>query len=477
MKKQSEIIYPFILSGGSGTRLWPLSRSAYPKQFLSLFGKKSLLQESCLRLNSPIFKPPSILCNNDHRFLVAEQLQQINLSQSSIILEPVARNTAPAALIAALQTAKHDENSLILLMPSDHVINDQAGFQQTIKQGMQAAQNNHIVTFGIKPASPETGYGYIETGGNTGEVLDVIRFVEKPSLAKARDYIDAGNFYWNAGIFLFSASTMIAAFASHAPEILQYCREAIANACTDLDFLRLDKSAYSQCESISLDYAIMEKVAKVKCVPLASDWSDLGAWSSLWEADKKDRDGNVTYGDVTLLDTTNSYVHSTDGACLSLIGMQDVVAVATSDAVLVTPKERSQDVKQMVDKLKANRRDQTISHSRVYRPWGWYEGLSAGNRFQVKCLMVKPGAKLSLQSHHHRAEHWVVVSGTAEVTVDDKTFLMTENESTFIPVGTIHRLGNPGKLPTLLIEVQSGSYLGEDDIVRYEDEFNRLQED
>ena len=473
MELEASTIHPFILSGGSGTRLWPLSRSTYPKQFQPLAGEFSLLQQSCQRVNGAGFAGASVLCNNDHRFLVAEQLQQAGVDGPTIVLEPVARNTAPAALVSALVAMGRDPGALVLLMPSDHVIKDTAGFQRSVTKGMTAAAAGRIVTFGVKPDKPETGYGYIEIADATDGVHSVSRFVEKPPVETAEAYLRAGNFVWNAGIFLFSAQAMIAAFEAHAPETLRHCRNALELAKSDLDFLRLDQDAYGQCENVSLDYAIIEKVGGVACVPLESDWSDLGSWQALWEIGDKDTDGNVKQGDVVLHDTRDSYVQSTDGVCLSLIGMDGVIAVATSDAILLAPKERAQDVKHIVDQLKKSGRTETELHKRVYRPWGWYEQRGQGSRFQVKYLMVKPGAKLSLQSHHHRAEHWVVVSGTAEVTVDDKTFLMTENESTYIPLGAKHRLGNPGRVPALLVEIQSGSYLGEDDIVPFEDDFKR----
>jgi mannose-1-phosphate guanylyltransferase / mannose-6-phosphate isomerase len=477
MAIMSNDIHPFVLSGGSGTRLWPLSRSTYPKQFQPLAGDLSLLQQSCERVAGAAFGPISILCNSEHRFIVAEQLQQLGREGATIILEPVGRNTGPAALVAALVAVRRNPDALVLLMPSDHVISDTAAFQNSVKRGIPAARGGDVVTFGVKPDKPETGYGYIEIGAGTESGAHAVnRFVEKPPINKAEEYLRAGTFLWNAGIFLYAAQTMIDAFAEHAPNTLESATAALDRAQTDLDFLRLDHTAYAQCEDQSLDYAIVEKTAAVACVPLESDWNDLGSWQALWDVGNKDSAGNVALGDVVLHDTRDSYVHSSDGACLSLVGMEGVIAVATSDAILVAPKERAQDVKHIVEKLKLSDRLEATHHKRVYRPWGWYEQRGEGARFQVKYLMVKPGAKLSLQSHHHRAEHWVVVSGTAEVTVNDKVFLMTENESTFIPLGARHRLSNPGKLPALLVEIQSGAYLGEDDIVRYEDDFNRENE-
>ena len=466
-------IFPFILSGGSGTRLWPLSRQAYPKQFLKLIGENSLLKQSCIRVNNSMFSAPSILCNHEHRFLVAEQLQELGIASPEIILEPVGRNTGPAALIAALTVAGKGGNDLVLLMPSDHVISDNKSFWSSITRGADAAKAGKTVIFGVKANTPETRYGYIETAEEEGEILDVVRFVEKPSSEKAEEFLRSNHFLWNAGIFLFSPDRMIKAFETYAPDTLRHCKAALERAIIDFDFLRLDKAAYEQCENISLDNAIMEKISNIKCVPLQTQWSDLGVWSAIWEQMNKDVHGNVTRGDVVLHDVNNSYTQSEDGVCLTLVGLDNIMAIATKDAILIASRDRAEDVKHVVEKLKVQGREEVINQTRVYRPWGWHECLSRGKRFKVKCLMVKAGTQLSLQRHTHRAEHWVVVSGAAEVTLDDRTFLLSENEATYIPVGTKHRLGNPGKVPTVMIEVQSGSYLREDDIVRFEDDFGR----
>ncbi|HDL86435.1 MAG TPA: mannose-1-phosphate guanylyltransferase/mannose-6-phosphate isomerase [Candidatus Acetothermia bacterium] len=474
---QGTAIQPVILSGGSGTRLWPLSRTAYPKQFLDIFGGHSLFQQTCVRVNDPLFAAPSILSNNDHRFIVVEQLKQIGIEPNKIILEPVGRNTAPAVLIASLLVAEDDENSLLLLLPSDHIIADAEEFRDCIRKGIEPAQEGKIITFGVQPQSPHTGYGYIETGDARGAAFDVRRFVEKPTKEKAEEYLAGESYFWNAGIFLFSACSMIEAFKEHMPDMLEICQEALSKARNDLDFLRLDEAAFSRCEDISIDYAIMERSQNIYCVPLTTSWSDLGSWAAIAEQAVCKEDDNASRGDVMFHNSRNCYGHSTDGASLSVVGLDNVIAVVTKDAVLVTSKEHAEDVKQIVQQHKAINRNSVTYHRRVYRPWGWFEGLERGDRFQVKCLMVTPGEKLSLQSHHHRAEHWVVVSGTARVTVGEKVFLLTENESTYIPIGATHRLENPGQIPALLIEVQSGSYLNEDDIVRYEDIYNREEED
>ena len=473
-------ILPVILAGGVGTRLWPVSRKAYPKQFINLVRDSSLYQQSVMRVAHEGFYAPLVLVNEVHRFLAAEQLREHAIDPMALLLEPSARNTAPAALVSALY-AKHEHggDTLILLQPSDHLILDEAAFRDSIRDGVRAAESGDIVTFGIKPDRPETGYGYIETRGNSSAdtpALEVLRFVEKPDQPTAETYLARGNFYWNAGIFMTSADTMITAFQAHAPQLLAPCEAAVASAQDDLDFVRLDQDAFDKADSISIDYAVMEHATNIRCVPLKSDWSDLGAWSALHEAMDKDATGNAGAGDVKFQDSENCLAFSEDGASLSLVGMKNCIAIATKDAVLITEQGRSQDVSKLVKQLDSEGRRETVYHRRVYRPWGWFEGLSDGDRFQVKSLRVNPGATLSLQSHHHRAEHWVVVSGTAEVTVDGAVTLLTENQSTYIPLGAVHRLANPGKLPALLIEVQSGGYLGEDDIVRYDDVYGRKGE-
>jgi mannose-1-phosphate guanylyltransferase / mannose-6-phosphate isomerase len=469
------LVHPFILSGGSGTRLWPLSRKAYPKQFLALTGgDKSLFQMSCERFASPEFAAPSVLGSDDHRFIIAEQMREIDIEPTTIVLEPMGRNTAPAACIAAILVSEKSPDAIILLAPSDHVIADAEGFRQAVLSGVPAARDGALVTFGVKPDAPHTGYGYIEADG--GETpLGVRRFVEKPDEATAAGYVAAGNFYWNAGIFLMSAKALLAAFEAYRPDIIEGCRRTLDRAQVDLDFLRLDAQSYGAVADISIDYAIMEKATNVRCVPLVTQWSDLGAWPALWEVLDKDENGNAAQGDVIFQDCKRSYAYS-DDACVAVVGLEDVLVVATKDAVLVASKEHAQSVKAVVDKLRATDRPEIVYHKRVYRPWGWFEGLDRGDRFQVKRIMVKPGAQLSLQSHFHRAEHWIVVEGTMEVTIDNQLQLLNENQSTYIPLGARHRLANPGRIPAYLIEVQSGSYLGEDDIVRYEDIYGRAAE-
>ncbi len=469
------LIMPVIITGGSGTRLWPLSRKLFPKQFINLFGSGSLFQKTCERVRADKFDKPVIMASSDHRFLVAEQMQQIDIEPERIILEPVSRNTAPAILVASLLAAKKDKNSLLLVMPADHVIDDSEKFRNNVTDGVELAKKGNIITFGVTPDSPNTGYGYIKTSSFDDKFFKVKKFVEKPNHEKAKEFLKSGDYYWNAGIFLFSASSMIDAFKKYHPRILDYCKKSLDDAQEDLDFLRLEENSFADCENISIDYAIMEKASNIFCKPLSSNWSDLGSWAALAEQLDSDVDGNSAYGnDVMFHESSGCLGYSADGVDLTLVGLKDIIVVATKDSILAVAKNKVQDVKNVVEKRKKANCPTIESHRRVHRPWGWYEGIEAGNRFQVKCLMVKPGGRLSLQNHHHRSEHWVTVSGTARVTVDDKVMLLTENESVYIPLGATHRLENPGKIPVLLIEVQTGSYLGEDDIVRTEDVYGRI---
>jgi len=468
---------PVILSGGSGTRLWPLSRQSYPKQFLSFANSdKSMLQETLLRLEGlPHLEAPYIVCNNEHRFLIAEQLRAIECQAAKIILEPVARNTAPAVAVAALEAIKTDKNALLLVLSADHVIKDIPAFHQAIAKAEQLARDNYLVTFGISPDKPETGYGYIlrdqaiETVTNS---YTIKRFVEKPDLATAEAYVASGEYYWNSGMFLFKAARYIEELEQYAPEILLKSQQSLQNSQQDNDFLRLDKTAFQACPDDSIDYAVMENTDTASVVHLDAQWSDVGAWAALWEVLDKDENGNIVEGDVLLHDTHNAYVHS-DHKLVSVVGLDDVIVIETPDAILVTSKQQAQHVKEIVTQLKAKGRKEATQHRKVYRPWGHYDCLDAGDRYQVKRIVVQPDHRLSTQQHHHRAEHWVVVKGTAKVTINDKTFLLTENQSTYIPVGDIHSLENPGKFPLEIIEVQSGSYLGEDDIVRIGDVYGR----
>ena len=465
------------MSGGAGTRLWPVSRRAHPKQFLKLTGEYSLLQQTCRRLSDPLFLPPRILANHEHRFLVAEHLREIDVSPAGLVLEPVARNTAPATLIAALMAARDDEAQLLLVLPSDHVIRNDAAFLAAVKAALRPAQDGDLVTFGIVPDAPETGYGYIELAaiaatGRSPVAGRVARFTEKPDAATAAAHQKSGRHLWNAGLFLFAARTMITAFETHAPETVETCRRALRGAVTDLDFLRLEETAYAACPDISLDYAIMEKADNIRCVPLEAGWNDLGSWSSVWNELDKDDSGNVANGDVVLHDASNCIAYS-DSGLVTVVGLSNTCVVATRDAVLVTDRNRAQNVSDIVADLKKRGREEATVHRRVYRPWGWYEELSRGNRFRVKVLQIRPGGVLSLQSHFHRSEHWVLVSGTARVTRDEEIRLLRENESVHIPLGTRHRLENPGTVPAMLVEIQSGHHLDEDDIVRHEDIYNR----
>jgi mannose-1-phosphate guanylyltransferase/mannose-6-phosphate isomerase len=466
-------VLPFILCGGAGTRLWPLSREAYPKQFHRLTGPETLFQQTCRRLSGPLFGDLFVLSNYRHRFLVAEQLEEIGAPAKNIVLEPVSRNTAPAACIAALIAARADADALVLLTPSDHMLADPGAFARAVEVGVPAADAGTLVTFGVEPDCPHTGYGYIETEPGEGPDRKVKRFVEKPSRKAAEQYLDAGGFYWNAGIFLFKAATMLDLLKAHAPHLLEVCHASLDMATEDLTF-RVLNGAYGDAPAISLDYAVAEKAPNMRCVPLKTSWSDVGSWEALWSFLAKDAAGNVVQGEgqVILENTSNSLAFS-DHACVALVGVENLVVVVMEDAVLVAAKDHAEHIKLVVEYLKGAGGDLALQHNRVYRPWGWYQSLNRGERYQVKCIMVKPGGKLSLQSHHHRSEHWVVVTGTVEVTRGEEVAMLSENESTYIPVGKKHRLANPGKIPAFLIEVQSGAYLDEDDIVRFDDIYQR----
>ncbi|ODS63006.1 MAG: mannose-1-phosphate guanylyltransferase/mannose-6-phosphate isomerase [Arenimonas sp. SCN 70-307] len=474
-------LVPVLLSGGSGTRLWPLSREMHPKQFQPLVGEKSLLQATWERLQGlPGMAAPIVVANEEHRFMVAEQLRQLGASASAIVLEPVGRNTAPAIAVAALQAMAGGEDPLLLVLPSDHVIADPAGFRAAVQEARRgAAEEGSLVTFGIVPTAAETGYGYIKAGGDvgpegppTGGVRAVERFVEKPDLATAEAYVASGDYFWNSGMFLFRASRYLAELETHAPAILAGAKAALAGAVRDVDFLRLDRAAFEACPSDSIDYAVMEKTTAAAVLPINVGWNDVGSWSALWEIADQDPDGNAHHGDVLALGCRNTLAWG-GRRLVSLLGLKDVIVVDTDDALLVAARDQVQQVKDIVARLKAEGRPQASIHRKVYRPWGSYDGIDSGERFQVKRIVVKPGAALSLQMHHHRAEHWIVVQGTARITCEDKVFMLSENQSTYIPLGSKHRLENPGKVPVELIEVQSGSYLGEDDIVRFEDVYGR----
>ena len=471
-------IHPVILSGGSGTRLWPLSRAALPKQLLALHGTRTMIQDTVLRSNVPGSAPPILLCSDSHRFLVAEQMQAIGVSPEAIVLEPMGRNTAPAAAVAALLVGERDPKGIILLLPSDHVVMKQDEFRAAVERAVSAARRGFIATFGINPSGPEAGYGYVQRGAPLDDVdgvYQVKRFAEKPDPTTAERYVAAGDYVWNSGMFVFRADVMLAEMARHESGLVEACRAALAAAKRDLDFVRLDGGAFGRAKNISLDYAVMERTDKAAVVPCDIGWSDVGAWSSLWSLEKRDASGNAMKGDVLVHDSRDSYVRSEKGIT-ALVGVHDLVVVVTEDAVLVADKGRAQDVKAIVDQLKSSGRAELSEHKIVFRPWGSYQGIDAGNGYQVKHIMVKPGGRLSLQSHTKRAEHWVVVQGTARVTCDDKVFLLHENQSTYIPVGARHRLENTSTTPLRLIEVQSGSYLGEDDIVRYDDAYGRAPE-
>jgi mannose-1-phosphate guanylyltransferase/mannose-1-phosphate guanylyltransferase/mannose-6-phosphate isomerase len=472
MNANSPLILPVILSGGTGTRLWPLSRESYPKQFWPLASDKTMLAETAARGSGAGFLPPMIVCNEAHRFLVAEQLRD---KGASIVLEPVGRNSAPAIAAAALLAEETAPGAVLWFMAADAAIGDVAALQIALAKAAAAAQAGAIVTFGMQPTAPETGYGYIETGEalpGSADVKRIARFVEKPDAARAAEFLKTGRHLWNSGMFVATAATMLAELETHAPEVLKGVRAAVAGATRDGDFIRLESAAFTATPAISIDYAVMERTQKAAVVPAAIGWSDIGSWAALWEIQPKDAAGNATHGPVALVDAKNCYVRS-EGILTGVIGLEDAVVVVTDDAVLAMHRDHAQDVKKLVDQLKARGAKEATEHRRAYRPWGHYEGLIMGDRFQVKKIEVRPGAKLSLQKHFHRAEHWVVVSGTAIVQRDGEEIMLRENESVYLPLGCIHRMENPGKIPLTLIEVQSGSYLGEDDIVRFEDTYGR----
>ncbi|MDZ4184121.1 MAG: mannose-1-phosphate guanylyltransferase/mannose-6-phosphate isomerase [Desulfuromonadales bacterium] len=466
------MICPVILSGGSGSRLWPLSRELYPKQFLPLAGTSTMLQQTLQRLDGLAeLTAPLIVCNEEHRFLVAEQLRQIEVTPAAILLEPLGRNTAPAIAVAALQVMAAGDDPLLLVLPSDHVILDRDALQQAILIAALGASAGQLVTFGIVPTAPETGYGYIRARGE-GELLAVQAFVEKPNLPTATEYLQSGDYFWNSGMFLFRASRYLEELQRFAPDILTACTNALAGGERDRDFLRLDLTAFAACRSESIDYAVMEKTADAAVVPLDAGWNDLGSWSSLWDISVKDANANALNGDVVAIDCHNSFLLA-ESRYLAAIGIDDLIVVETADAVLVAKRDQVQLVKEIAADLKRSGRREALLHRKVHRPWGCYEGIDVAERYQVKRITVNPGASLSLQLHHHRAEHWVVVKGTARVTCGSEEIVLSENQSTYIPLGTLHRLENPGKIPLELIEIQSGSYLGEDDIVRIEDHYGR----
>lgn len=472
IKAEGDLLVPVIMSGGSGTRLWPLSRQARPKQFLELIGQYSLLQQTMNRLQNIDKSSPIIVCNEEHRFLVAEQLRQLQ-QNASIILEPVGKNTAPTVALAAFNIVKQNPNAMLLVLAADHLIQNVEAFEQAVKTAKVCANDDFLVTFGIVPTKPETGYGYIEQGQPINdETYQVVKFVEKPTEHQAQFYVDSGNYLWNSGMFLFKAKTYLAELKNYRPDIYKACEKAMSKAQPDMDFIRVDKEAFSACPVDSIDYAVMEKTDKAAVVPLDAGWTDIGSWSALWEVMEKDQQGNRLQGDVLAEQTTNSLVFATD-RLVTILGVDNLAIIETKDAVLVADKSKIQQVKNLVNKLQQTGRKEIVQHSEIHRPWGVYNAIDIGERYQVKRITVNPGAKLSLQKHHHRAEHWVIVKGTAKVTIGNETYLLTEDQSTYIPIGEIHSLENPGKIPLELIEVQSGAYLGEDDIIRLEDKYGR----
>ena len=482
MREQTLAVRPVILSGGSGSRLWPMSREHMPKQLLPICGELSMLQETVQRLlslrNRLEVLPPIVVCNQEYRFLIAEQLRQIGVDDAAIILEPEGKNTAPALTLAAMSALEIDD-AVMLVTPADHVIKDTEAFLHSVEKAVGFAQHDCLVTFGVVPTSAETGYGYIKEGEANGEGFAISKFVEKPNKEVAQSYLESGDYLWNSGMFVMKASVWQQEIKRFKPSIFEVCQKAMKQAQQDLDFIRVDKEMFSTCEDDSIDYAVMEPIVapeqdntRAVVVPLDSDWSDVGAWSSVWDVSEKDGDGNVVKGDVYIENTANC-LFSSEYRLVAGVGLQNIMVIETADVVMVADKSHAQDVKKIVQRLKTVGRSEYQVHRRVYRPWGSYEGIDAGERFQVKRIIVNPGASLSLQMHYHRAEHWIVVRGTAEVTRGDEVQLVTENKSTYIPIGVQHRLRNPGKLALEMIEVQSGAYLGEDDIVRFEDVYGR----
>lgn len=466
-------ITPVILCGGSGTRLWPLSRRSHPKQLLRLTGEFSLLQETLLRLKHVNTTAPTIVCNEEHRFIVAEQLREIDIQNALIILEPIGKNTAPAAALAALELIPHSNDAMMLVLPADHMIKNNNAFETAIQHALTLAISKKLVTFGIKPVRAETGYGYIKIGSAISDDAYVVEaFIEKPNRETAASYLQSGHYLWNSGMFLFHAKTYLAELSRFAPDILASCTHALSNRKLDSCFLRVDTAYFHSCKSDSIDYAVMEKSDQVAVVSLDAGWSDIGAWDALWEIKNSDVNGNITQGDVCTTQVKNSYLHA-ESRLLTAVGVENLIIVETADAVLVADKKQCQHVKELVNTLQAQSRPEVDTHRRVYRPWGYYEILETASHFQVKRLSITPGAQLSLQKHQHRSEHWIVLEGTASIVLDEKQFTLHANQSTYIPVGSLHRLANNNETPLTLIEVQTGSYLGEDDIVRYEDTYGR----
>jgi mannose-1-phosphate guanylyltransferase/mannose-1-phosphate guanylyltransferase/mannose-6-phosphate isomerase len=470
------MIIPVILAGGSGTRLWPLSRSSFPKQLINLVDSHTMLQNTLLRLkDAENVATPMVICNETQRFMVAEQVRTIDFGPCPIILEPQGRNTAPAAAVAAIKAHDISNDAVVMILPADHNISDEKALHKAMQEALSLAKNDHLITFGIVPDAPETGYGYIQEGqrlSSTKTACKINRFVEKPDSKTAQTYLDSGDYLWNSGMFMFKASKYLEELTQFAPDMVKYCREAILQGESDLDFFRLNETVFARCPEDSIDYAVMEKTSNGVVIPLSAGWNDLGSWDALWQIGTKDENQNVLKGDIVTHDVQSSYLHA-ETRMIAAVGLQNMVVVETADAVLVAPRDKVQDVKKIVDQLKATTRHEAAMHKKVYRPWGSYEGIDLADNFQVKRIVVKPGATLSLQKHFHRAEHWVVVRGTAIVTKGEEEFILKEDESTYIPLGIVHRLHNPGKIPLDLIEVQSGSYLGEDDIVRFEDIYGR----